>query len=292
MPAAPYWELTVAALPEAAEALQNFAWELGALGVVEEESPGGPPRLRAFFPPTADPPAIAAALREYVASLRTLGVALSDEGHVTPLADPGWAEAWRAHFRPVPVGRRLLVRPPWEREPAGERLSICIEPGRAFGTGHHATTAGCLELIEDIVERERPARALDLGTGSGILAIAALRLGVAEVTAVDEDPDAVSNARLNAAANGVAARLHCAVADAGALDARAVPLVVANLTAPAHRRLAAAYRRYLAPAGTLVAGGILASEAAGACRAFAAEGLARRRALERAGWTTVALTAD
>lgn len=289
MPAGPYWELSVAAPPEAAEALQNFAWELGALGVVEEEGPGQQPRLRAFFPPAATASALETALREYVASLRALGLAVAEDARVSPLTDPGWAEAWRQHFRPLAVGRRLLVRPPWETGPAGDRLSICIEPGRAFGTGHHATTAGCLALLEDIVETESPARALDLGTGSGILAIAALRLGVDEVTAVDDDPDAVANARVNAATNGVAGRLRLAVGDAGALDVMGMPLVLANLVAPAHRRLAPAYRRYLAPGGALVAGGILAAETEAVRADLAGEGLACRRMLERDGWTTLAL---
>src|SRR5262249_6957713 len=151
---------------------------------------------------------LAARVRTYTEGLRALGLAAPDAPTVRPLADADWGEAWKAHFRPLPVGTRWLIVPPWESaalEPG--RLTLVIEPARAFGTGHHGTTAGCLVQLEEIVERDAPTSAIDLGTGSGILAIAAARAGVARVLAVDEDPDAVAAARANAARNGVADRV-------------------------------------------------------------------------------------
>src|SRR5262249_57115779 len=133
---------------------------------------------------------------------------------VTALADADWGEAWREHFRPLPLGTRFLVVPPWESaacEPG--RLTLVIEPARAFGTGHHGSTAGCLVQLEKIVGPSAPVSAIDLGTGSGILAIAAARLRVARVLAVDEDPDAVGAACANAALNGVTPPVTCRVAD-------------------------------------------------------------------------------
>src|SRR5205823_3759956 len=109
------------------------------------------------------------------------------------------------------------------------RLTIVIEPGRAFGTGHHGTTAGCLETIETIVERDGPATALDLGTGSGILAIATARLGVARITAIDDDPDAVAAALANAARNHVCDRVRCVLGDVSAAELEPAPFVIANL---------------------------------------------------------------
>src|SRR5436309_13712407 len=176
-----YWELTVAVSPDASEGLTNFVWELGALGVVEEENAAGRARLRAFFPEAADSDAIARSIDLYLGALESLGFARAGGPAVADVADTDWADAWRAHFA----------------------------PGRAFGTGQHATTVGCLELLETIVERVRPTRAIDLGTGSGILAIAAARLGVPDVLAIDSDPDAVASATANVARNGLGAPLPC-----------------------------------------------------------------------------------
>src|SRR5205814_182956 len=90
---------------------------------------------------------------------------------VVALASEDWAEAWRVHFRPLPVGKRLLIAPPWDRPHANGRVVITIEPGRAFGTGQHASTLGCLERLESLIARAAPLRLIDLGTGSGVLAI-------------------------------------------------------------------------------------------------------------------------
>ena len=112
-----YWELSVPVGPEVSEGLTNFAWELGALGVVEEEEPDKPSRLRAFFPKTELAAALEERVRAYLAGVRALGFETPGGPSVVALADEDWAEAWRAHFRPVAVGRSLLVAPPWERPP-------------------------------------------------------------------------------------------------------------------------------------------------------------------------------
>jgi len=184
-----YWELTVGAPADLSEGLTNLVWELGALGVVEEEQPGRAPRLRAFFPETARASVLEQSVRDYLDGLRELGFAPARDSDVSvvALADENWHEAWRVHFTPQRVGRRLVIAPPWETPAAGSRLVITIEPGRAFGTGHHGSTLGCLEAVEAAVEAEGPRRMIDLGTGSGILAIAAARLGVDGVLAVDDD---------------------------------------------------------------------------------------------------------
>lgn len=283
-----YWELTVAVPPDASEGLTNFVWELGALGVVEEESAPGRARLRAFFAESADTDALARSVDLYLGALESLGFTRAGRPALTAVADADWAEAWRAHFAPFSVGRTLTIAPPWETPPADGRLVLTLEPGRAFGTGQHGTTAGCLELLEAIVERARPARAIDLGTGSGILAIAAARLGVGEVLAVDSDPDAVASATANVARNGVAGRVTCAPADASTLETAPTPLVLANLLAAAHRALAPRYARLVAPGGTLVAGGCLDAEADAVAVALGTHGLRRVAARSIEGWTTLA----
>ena len=286
-----YWELTVGVPADLSEGLTNLAWELGALGVVEEERPGSGATLRAFFPDTVAAATLEESVRRYLDGLRELGFAPARDLQVVALADENWADAWRAHFTPRPVGRRLLIVPPWDEDEADGRLVITIEPGRAFGTGHHGTTAGCLEAIEAVVERDRPSRMIDLGTGSGILAIAAARLGVGAVLAVDEDPDAVACAMANAARNHVSDRVRCVLADATGLREPPAPLLVANLLSAAHRRLAEQYRRALAPGGTLILGGILDAEATDVVTALADHEVAHRASFSVEGWTTLELRA-
>jgi ribosomal protein L11 methyltransferase len=283
-----YLELTVDAGEEATEALTNFLWEHGAVGVVEETIAGMPARLRAFFPASVDRDALAAGVEGYLDGLRTLGL-VAGPARLAPVMDADWAGAWREHFRPVAIGRALLVAPPWDLPADPARLVLLIEPGRAFGTGHHGTTAGCLELLEDLVTRERPGHVIDLGTGSGILAIAAAKLGVGDVLACDSDPDAVAAAAANAARNSVDSRVRTVLLDAAALDADPAPLVVANLLAAAHHTLAPCYARLVAMGGALVLGGLLDTEAGGVAGALAVHGFRHEATRSLEGWTSLAL---
>jgi ribosomal protein L11 methyltransferase len=283
-----YWELTVGIPENASEGLTNFVWELGALGVVEEEPPGGVPRLRAFFAETAETAFLSTRVDAYLSALDARGFRGGRPSRVAPLADENWAEAWRAHFAPFALGERLVIAPPWETPRAPGREVLTIEPGRAFGTGQHGSTAGCLLLLEAIARERPPARALDLGTGSGILAIAAARLGVGAVDAVHSDPDAVASATANVERNALAGRVRCAVADAATLAIEPAPLVLANLLAAAHRALAVRYSALVAPGGLLVLGGLLDGEAGDIAAVMAAHGFARHGARSVEGWTSLA----
>jgi ribosomal protein L11 methyltransferase len=289
-PSTRYWALTLTVPPAAAEGLTNFLWESGALGVVEEERPGGRPELRAYFPETAPPTVLSERVTAYTNGLTALGFGAVGRPRVTPLEDTGWADAWREHFRPIIVGQRFVVTPPWETPHTSDRIVLVIEPGRAFGTGHHGSTAGCLEAIERAVGFAVPGQALDLGTGSGILAIALARLGVPHVLAVDEDPDAIAAATTNADRNGVGAAVECRVDDAATLDVGPAPLVVANLITAAHRRLADRYARYVAPSGWLILSGILDAEAAEIAETMRARGWRPDSAVAREGWSTLLFT--
>jgi ribosomal protein L11 methyltransferase len=290
-PLSRYWELTVpVASEDIAEGLTNFLWELGALGVVEEQAPDRPARVRAFFPETLDPDWLDARVDAYLTSLEALGFAARATPHVTPLVDEGWAQAWREHFRAIAVGRRLVVAPPWETvESRPDRVAIIIDPGRAFGTGQHATTAGCLEALESLADAQGLGRVLDIGTGSGVLGIAAARLGATSVLAIDSDPDAVAAAETNAELNGVSDRVRAVVADAATAGTDAVPLVLANLLAAAHASLAARYPDLVGPGGHLVLGGILEHEAAAVADAVRAHGFLPVWQSTIDGWTTLVL---
>jgi ribosomal protein L11 methyltransferase len=161
--------------------------------------------------------------------------------------EQGWEEAWKQFHRPVRIGQ-LWVGPPWE-EPDEESVPVVIDPGRAFGTGAHATTRLCLELL---LERPRTS-VVDLGCGSGVLAVSAAKLGFAPVFALDVDPDAVGAAGENVRKNEVDVAVECA--DVFATELPPAELALANLTLEAVERVAGRFN-----GGELVASGYLASE--------------------------------
>jgi ribosomal protein L11 methyltransferase len=287
-----FWQLTLPASADCTDGLTNFLWEQGALGVVEEEAPGVPPRLRAFFAESMSSTKLLAAVRAYQASLGSLGFAVDSRGtEITPLLDEAWASAWQQSFPAREVGRRLLVLPPWIEPPAvgADRLTVVIEPGRAFGTGHHGTTEGCLVLLEEVLRAAPGAAALDIGTGTGILAITALKLGAPTVLAIDVDPDAVAASRVNAERNGCTG-LTVRLAEPREVTDR-FPLVLANLLTHTHLALAPQYARLVAPGGYLVLGGMLEDEDGRVSRALAAAGFVTRSRLALEGWASLRLEA-
>lgn len=285
-----YWALTVSLDPDASDAVGNLLWEAGATGVVEEVEAIGV-RLRAFFPPSHGAAGILPRLAGYLDDLRALAVQVGPGTvEVSRIAEEAWADAWRAHFRPLPIGRRLLVAPPWELPATRDsRLLVLIEPGRAFGTGSHATTHGCLELLERALERDVPARGLDVGTGSGILAIAAARLGVSAVTALDVDPDAVAAASANAERNEVGTRVRVELTGLEAWSGPPAPLVLANLLGATLIAQAPVLARCCERPGRLVAGGLLTHEAPMVVASFVPEGFALAEIVEREGWASLLL---
>lgn len=200
----------------------------------------------------------------------------------TEIADD-WRERWRSYHRPAVVGDRLTVRPPWE--PAGTTpLDVVIDPGQAFGTGAHATTRLCLELLLEI-----PASGalLDLGCGSGVLAIVAARLGFAAVVAADNEPAAIAAASANAALNAVDIEVR-------RLDLRSEPVtcadtIAANLVAPLLERWAGDLAGSSEIPRRVIAGGLLTGEADSVADAFGPAGLRETRRLAESGWAALLL---
>ena len=200
-----YVEVSVVARSEAEEGLCDFLFSEGALGLVTEDLPGEPTRIRirASFPGTAPVGPLVERLRVYQESLQALGLCRTTgtiEVRDIPVED--WGRTWKEHFKPLPVGRRLVIAPPWEDGPFPEnRLVVRIDPAMAFGTGHHATTRMCLEALEAFMdgwpENQGGPVVLDVGTGTGILAIAATFLGAKRVVALDTDPEACDATRKN-----------------------------------------------------------------------------------------------
>lgn len=198
--------------------------------------------------------------------------------------DPAWRERWKRWFVGFDVSTRLRVRPPWEPAAAGDAVTVIIEPGMAFGTGQHETTRLCLEAIDaEFVGGASPTEVLDVGTGTGILAIAAARLGAARVVAVDNDPEAVAIAVENAEVNGVASQIE-ASATALSRIRGAFPLVVANILAPVLMGMAPELARHTAPGGVLVLSGILATQADNVITAYRSVGMALASRAQAGEW--------
>lgn len=200
--------------------------------------------------------------------------ALPLAGEWEPVPDTDWLSAWKAGLEPITIGA-MTIAPPWAATPG----DLVIEPGQAFGTGHHETTAGCLEVLQELAPGGRSL--LDVGTGSGVLAIAGARAGAAPVVAVDTDPAAVAATRRNAAVNGSALDVREGTVEVvtGRFD-----IVLANLDTATVTRSAAALAERLARDGVLVVAGVSLEREGEAARALRAMGLdvACRRGRE---WT-------
>jgi ribosomal protein L11 methyltransferase len=178
-----------------------------------------------------------------------------------PVAETNWVEAWKKNYHPIPVGKNLIIVPVWLESPNDQRIPIRIEPGMAFGTGTHPTTQLCLEFMEHLVRRGEAV--IDIGSGSGILSITALKLGASHALGVDIDPVTLAPARQNAANNAISSGLELGVGSVGdilngSFSIRQAPLVLANILAPVLIRLLdEGLAELLSPGGDLVLSGIL-----------------------------------
>ena len=206
------------------------------------------------------------------------------------LAEEDWANAWKRFYHPTHLGERLVVCPSWEQyAPAPQELVMTLDPGMAFGSGTHHTTRLCCELLEHLPVEG--ARVLDMGTGSGILSIAALMLGAEEAVGVDIDRVAVRTAAENAAENGFGAdRFTAVTADlvhqplGEELTRGGFDIVLANIVADVIIELAPAIARHLKPGGHLVASGIILPRREEVIAALEAEGLTVAGDREQEGW--------
>ena len=290
-PEVAWLEISVEADNEAVEAVSEIlgrvapggtsvepAFELVEEGLGARIDPTRPSIVRAYVP-ARDPGAAeraAAEASEALGHLQAFGLRPIGELTTRIVHEADWAEAWKAHFPVLRVGRRLVIKPTWrDHVRAADDVVLDLDPGMAFGTGLHPTTRLCLAALESAADRGLliAARVLDVGCGSGVLAIAAVKLGAASVLGVDIDPIAVEATIANAARNGHASRI---AAREGSLPSGkpAHDLVVANLIASLLVALAAPLRDELRPGGTLLASGIFVDREADVRAAFTGVGLA------------------
>ncbi len=274
------------------EAAANFLIELGSPGVVQEKVMGkagkGKVRVLAYFHASRRFPVQRRRIGRYLFSIAPSPGNWSFQCRALP--EEKWAEAWKDNFKSLQVTPNMLVKPPWERY-AGKAGEVVIEinPGMAFGTGTHPTTRMCLQVLEELIPSPlSPPSVLDYGTGSGILAIAAQKLGAKDTVAVDIDPAAIRNARKNASANRVHGRIDFRV-DTGKSLRRRFGIVVANLLPQELLKAAVFLAKRISPAGFLVLSGILKKQKKEIASAFTPKGLKIHASKAEKGWICMVL---
>ncbi len=249
-------EIAVPAHAEAVEAVSEILSRVGYNGIAVEvpleRGAGADHTVKAYLVEDADAFAKVSDVRDALGHLQAFGLGPIGELVARRVDDKDWLESWKAEFVPIRIGA-FLVRPTWSEAVAGDSVELVLDPGMAFGTGLHPTTQQCLEALSMLPLEGKSV--LDVGTGSGILAIAAAKRGASPVVAVDTDSLAVGAARENAVRNGVA----IPVGEGSAAD---VPgrfdVVIANIVSPVLQRIAPDLAARLSGGGTLLVAGISA----------------------------------
>jgi ribosomal protein L11 methyltransferase len=280
-------QLSLRTHPSALDAVSNFLIERGSPGVVIKKN-----EVQAYFVNSAESSSVRRDVQRFLRGIRSIYPDVSERHlHWKILKERNWNRAWRRFFTPQRIGKMFWVTPPWIKPPSFRRRQvILIEPGMAFGTGTHATTRACLELIEKVAPElsGKQFTALDLGTGSGILAIALAKLGVKKIIALDNDPVALKVARENVCSNGVQEQI--VLSRSNLVQVRKpFLLVVANLTAEAILEIADELTKRVPSKGYLILSGILKPKEGDVSRRFYLEGF---RIVERKGekeWMTLLL---
>jgi len=240
--------------------------------------------VHVYLPPHEHPREVIAFLRE-----RYAAAGISHEITTCICKNEDWENNWKAYFHPISVGERLLIQPAWEApaDPKG-RAVILLEPGLAFGSGSHATTRLCMELLEECVKPG--GTVLDIGCGSGILSIAAIKLGAARVLGVDIDPLAVQNARENAARNSFGEdRAAFILGDLVSSVEGTFDIIVSNIVADVILNLSTRMSAYLSPDGVWICSGIIDKRADEALESYMDAGFELVQRKEEDGWVCLAL---
>ncbi len=239
----------------AAQPLADWLAEQEIFASTWEDREGGPSRVEIFL---EDPAGTEEAAASIVAAGRAIGLDL--EPTIGTLKAEDWSESWKRFFSVVHVSPHLVVRPPWEEyTPAQGEKILVLDPGMSFGTGKHATTQACMGFLDELSQTDPRRDVLDVGCGSGILSIAAAKLGFQSVRGIDNDEDAVRIAGENAAANGVEAEFQ--TQDLAVCDLQAT-VVVANVLAPVLIQFAESIARCVrrVPGNALILSGILETQ--------------------------------
>ncbi|MBK5094753.1 MAG: 50S ribosomal protein L11 methyltransferase [Deltaproteobacteria bacterium] len=297
--------ITVETRREAVDALSHFFTEHGSLGMAYDErlfgtegdpaDPLPPPdevtKLTAYFPWEAD---LHSVKRDFLDFLPLLAESFGAEPgtflSAAEITDFGWAEKWKENFKPSRIGKRITVKPSWEPySPSPEEVVVTIDPGQAFGTGTHETTQMCLQFLEEAFDgTPTPRRVLDVGTGTGILGIAAALLGAPLTLGIDVDPLGVEVAGENARVNGVEDRFHAATTPLSCVEGR-YDLILANVLAEILSDLKQEIADRLEPGGKLILSGIISEKGDWVAKEYEAAGFRLAGRKEDGQWTALLL---
>ena len=262
--------------------LEQQAWEIAHVDLIEQELLDKPRDIvivHMYLAPDETPAEVLPLFRERLDAagvpytLDTAGVQQED-----------WQNAWKKYYHAMDIGSRLAIVPGWESYDT-DRIRITMDPGLAFGTGTHETTALCLELLDSLVQGGE--RVLDVGTGSGILAIAALKLGAREADGVDIDPMCVRTAGENAERNGVDGRFRVLVGDLSDKAEGVYDIISANIVAAAILSLAPAVPALMAPGAKFICSGIIDERKDEVLAGLQASGLRPVEIKEKRGWVCI-----
>ena len=262
--------------------LEQQAWEIAHVDLIEQElldKPRDVVIVHMYLAPDENPAEVLPLFRQ---RLDDAGVeyTLNTEG----VEQEDWQNAWKQYYHAMDIGRRLAIVPGWE-EYDTDRTVITMDPGMAFGTGTHETTSLCLETLDELVQGGE--RMLDIGTGSGILAIAALKLGAKEAEGVDIDPMCVRTAGETAQRTGVAERLTVLVGDLSDKASGVSDIITANIVAAAILSLAPAVPALMAPGAKFIASGIIDERRDEVLDGLKAAGLRPVQVKEKRGWVCI-----
>ena len=262
--------------------LEQQAWEIAHVDLIEQElldKPRDVVIVHMYLAPDENPAEVLPLFRQ---RLDDAGVEYTLNTEDVEQED--WQNAWKQYYHAMDIGRRLAIVPGWE-EYDTDRTVITMDPGMAFGTGTHETTSLCLETLDELVQGGE--RMLDIGTGSGILAIAALKLGAMEAEGVDIDPMCVRTAGENAQRNGVAERLTVLVGDLSDKASGVYDIITANIVAAAILSLAPAVPALMAPGAKFIASGIIDERRDEVLDGLKAAGLRPVQVKEKRGWVCI-----
>ena len=262
--------------------LEQQAWEIAHVDLIEQELLDKPRDIvivHMYLAPDENPAEILPLFEE---RLKAAGVeyTLNTSG----IQQEDWQNAWKKYYHAMDIGKRLAIVPGWENYET-DRTVITMDPGMAFGTGTHETTSLCLETLDELVKGGE--RVLDIGTGSGILAIAALKLGAATAEGVDIDPMCVRTAGENALRNGVQDRFRVLVGDLSDKASGVYELITANIVAAAILSLAPAVPALMAEGGRFLASGIIDERKDEVLDGLKAAGLRPVGVKENRGWVCI-----